>query len=392
MTCACHLLFNAVNHLILVASQLIFEKTAWEICVSDLPLCEKAGHSQNLRVFIFRGIVLRGEHRIVELCVGDLMHQGSDGLNLAHALADAYFLAFGVESAVSVRGHFFECHRNRRRAFQGFHKGVILFHIAVQGRGEHRQRLTLCLGEIEHRRHPEPGNGDFLFLHDRVAVLVQQRRFGIRVKLCFLHLFLVDRRRNDLNAFLALFHVALKLFPLVETGDARGVRLLHIDEDRVVEGIAVKAAHGGKVVFKLTAVENIPDSTFDAVRDLFQTFLVALLRRVLCLLRDRHLLFNGLVVEITVKLFLFVGVAVGGIFSAIGVQPEQIAVLVRINTKAVFPRILKDRFRLPQAVGGEGSSACEDAAVFSVITQGIDYRIEFSLEVRRFQVRLVIVP
>ena len=113
MACAGHLLFNAVNHLILVASQLIFEKTAWEICVSDLPLCEKAGHSQNLRVFIFRGIVLRGEHRIVELRVGDLMHQGSDGLNLAHALADAYFLAFGVESAVSVRGHFFKRHRNR---------------------------------------------------------------------------------------------------------------------------------------------------------------------------------------------------------------------------------------------------------------------------------------
>ena len=108
----------------------------------------------------------------------------------------------------------------------------------------------------------------------------------------------------------------------------------------------MKAAHGCKVVLKFAAVENVPDSAFNAVRDLFQTFLAALFRRVLRILRDGHLLFNGLVVEIAVKLLLFVGIAVGGIFSAIGVQPEQIAVLIRVNTEAIFPPVLKGGFRL----------------------------------------------
>ena len=67
--------------------------------------------------------------------------------------------------------------------------------------------------------------------------------------------------------------MALKLiFPLVVSGHQRGVRLLHIDEHGVVDGVAVEPGHDGQVAYILFALEQFLDTLLDARRDLLQPF------------------------------------------------------------------------------------------------------------------------
>lgn len=56
-----------------------------------------------------------------------------------------------------------------------------------------------------------------------------------------------------------------------------GVGALHIDEHGVVDRVAVKAAHGGKVLPVLIALEQLLDAVFDAVNDFPHPVFVGLL-------------------------------------------------------------------------------------------------------------------
>ena len=92
-------------------------------------------------------------------------------------------------------------------------------HRPGQAGGQLRQGLAIRLAHIEHLDRTEHGDFDFLFLHDRLAIRVQNRSLGVRVSLHFLDLLFVGRRGDDGDTMLALFHMALKLvFPLVEPG------------------------------------------------------------------------------------------------------------------------------------------------------------------------------
>ena len=75
---------------------------------------------------------------------------------------------------------------------------------------------------------------------------------------------------------LALFYMTLKLvFPLIVSGYQCSVRLLHIDEHGVVDGIFVETAHGGEVLRIPVGLEQVFDALLNPLGDFPQSLFIA---------------------------------------------------------------------------------------------------------------------
>ena len=303
----CDRLLDTVKHMIVSTSQIVFEQTARQRTFVHPVLGKEAREPVQLCFVILSRIVLRRENVVVQLGMGDLMDEGSDSLRLAHALADSNALLALPEYAVAVRVHSLKADRDGRSALQSFQKGFILLHIPLDRRRQLRQRFTFGLRYVEDRGDAEARDGDFFLLRDGLAVFVQHRRFGVGIKLDLFHGLFGDGRGDDLDALFAALDVPLEVIaPLVEAGDARGVRLLHKDQHGVVEGIPVEAAHGLQILLVFAAGEHIPDTVLDAVRDLLQPLTGAFFRLVLRFLRDRDFLLDGFPGQMPVELLLLI--------------------------------------------------------------------------------------
>ena len=209
----------------------------------------------------------------MQLAVGDLMDGGGNGLHLAHACPDGDALLVRREIPVHVGGHRLHGERHRRGPAQGLHESLVVLDIPGQGGRQLRQGLAVRLAHIKHLHRAEHGDLNFPFLHDRLALCVQDGGLGVRVQLLFLNLFLEWRGRNDGNAVFAALHMTLKLiFPLVVPGHQRGVRLLHIDEHGVVDGVAVEPGHHGEVAHILFTLEQFLDALLNALGNFPQSF------------------------------------------------------------------------------------------------------------------------
>ena len=237
-------------------------------------------HLLGVAVFLLGRLLITGPGRfllglgvVVQFAVGDLMDGGGNGLHLAHALPDGDALPVRREISVHVGCHRLHRERHRRGPAQGLHESLIVLDVPGKRGRQLRQGLAVRLAHIEHLDRAEHGNLNFPFLHDDLAILIQHRCLGVRVQLLFLNLFLERRGRDDGNTVFAALHMALKLiFPLVVSGHQRGVRLLHIDEHGVVDGVAVEPGHHGQVAHILFALEQFLDTLLDARRDLLQPF------------------------------------------------------------------------------------------------------------------------
>ena len=239
-------------------------------------------HLLGVAVFLLGRLLVTGPGRfllglgvVVEFTVGDLMDGSGNGLHLAHACPDGDALLVRREKSIHVGGHRLHRKRHRRGPAQRLHESLVVLDVPGQGGRQLRQGFAVRLAYIEHLHRAEHGDLNFPFLHDRLALCVQDGGLGVRVQLLFLNLFLEWRGRNDGNAVFAALHMTLKLiFPLVVPGHQRGVRLLHIDEHGVVDGVAVEPGHHGQVAHILFALEQFLDTLFNARRDLLQPFSV----------------------------------------------------------------------------------------------------------------------
>ncbi len=230
------------------------------------------------------------------------MDGGAYRLHLAHTGADGDALRLGAEKSVRIPRNGLYLHRNRRSTAQRLHENLVLLHIAAQISGKLGQGLSRSLRHIKDGHHLEHGDTDFLFLNDGLAVRIQHRRIGFRVSLDFLDLFLIGRRSDDADTFFAFQDVPAELIaPLVKACHMGGIGALHIDEHGVVDRVAVKAAHGGKVLPVLIALEQLLDAVFDAVNDFPHPVFVGLLfshddllsEKIAPLRRRKHILHRG---------------------------------------------------------------------------------------------------
>ena len=198
-------------------------------------------------------------------------------VDLAHAGADGNAPILIIVIAVHT-GQILHEDRHRRTALHSLHEDLIILHIAGKIGGKLRQGLALCLAHIKNRDRFVHRNLNFLFFHDGLAVSIQHGELGVRVEFCFLDFLFVRRRGNDLDAFFASFHMALKVVPpLAKTGNQRSVRLLHVNEHRVVDAVLVEAAHGAEILPVFLTLEQLLNPFFDTIGDLLEPVPVGLL-------------------------------------------------------------------------------------------------------------------
>ena len=152
-------------------------------------------------------------------------------------------------------------------------------HVAGERHGEVRQRLTFCLGNVKDRYGLEiVGNSsDRLFLGHDISVLIQHGSLRVGIEDGLLDFFHGRCGREDLDALLALFDVTPEfVLPGVEACHLRRIRALHMNQDLIIDGIAVKPAHGRKVAREAVTLKELPYSGLDAVCDLLDPFLIGL--------------------------------------------------------------------------------------------------------------------
>ena len=207
--------------------------------VGDAFRLHLAGAAVYARLLLVFGSV---QVNIVQLCVGDFVNGGFERLQLAHTLVKRDTLVLQVIIAVCAALDFLKADGDGRGLFKGCEKITVLLHIACQRvHGNIRQFLSLGLRHVKDGHHLVGGDSDLLFLGDGLSVLADHGLLGLRVD--FLR-FLLDfeRRRGDnLNAFFALFDVALKLvFPSGKARDQGSIGLLHGNQEGVVEAVIMK--------------------------------------------------------------------------------------------------------------------------------------------------------
>ena len=204
-------------------------------------------------------------------------------LHLTHAGADGDTLILIVKIPVHT-GHIFHEDRHRRTALHRLHEDLVILHAAGKIGSKLRQGFALRLAYIKNRDRLVHRNSDFFLFHDGFTVSIQHGELGVRVELCFLDFLLVRRWGNDFNAFFAFQHIAAKLIaPLIETGNDGGVRLLHIDEHRIIDAVLVEAAHGTEILPVFLTLEQLLNPFFNAVCDFFESVLIG---RLFCHIRS----------------------------------------------------------------------------------------------------------
>ena len=202
--------------------------------------------------------------------MGDLVNGGFHRLNLAHALLNGDAAVFQMIVAVRTAGDILKGDGDGRFLFQGFKEGIIVLHRAFQFvHHDVRKLLAVGLGYVEHADHLEGGACDL----NRLAVRVQNRLLRLRVELFALHLCLVRRGRKDFDALFALHDLTVEVaLPCGVTGNVGCLRLLHCNEQGVVERVVVKFGHRAEVFLIPFRVEQLLDALFQLVRDLLPPY------------------------------------------------------------------------------------------------------------------------
>ena len=108
---------------------------------------------------------------------------------------------------------------------------------------------------------------DFFLLGDGVPVLVLDR-LALCIQLWHFLFHLVGGWGKNLDAFLALFDVAVKFIPPLVVARHK-LAALHGNEDGVVEAVIMEAGHCVKVGLEAVTFKQIHDAGFQLVGNLF---------------------------------------------------------------------------------------------------------------------------
>ena len=158
------------------------------------------------------------DHRLDGLA---LTHIGTNTDFFVHVAVITFCAALDLSKTNWHRRYLFDCI---------FQQGIILDTGSQFIHFQRRQRFSVCLGIIENRCYPEPGNHPLHHFDFRLPALIQHRKPGVLVDFLPLFPFLYRGRRDDLDALFTLFHIAVKLiFPSVIPSHQRSIWTLHCD-------------------------------------------------------------------------------------------------------------------------------------------------------------------
>ena len=206
--------------------------------------------------------------------MGDLMHQGLDGLCLTHAGPedDPLFDEAGV--ALRCAGYMVLLHRQGGKCLQPGIKSGKVRHISGQlGYADIRQLPPLCLADVKDSGCLEVGDRDIARFPQGLPVRAVQGLAGLRVLLVLLHRPLIGARRQDFDALLIPFDLPAQLLPGVVSSYPACCGKLEQDQQGVAEAVMVELRHSGQI-FRITAAGiELPDAGLQLIGQLCQPFI-----------------------------------------------------------------------------------------------------------------------
>ena len=205
----------------------------------------------------------------VELLMRHLMDHSLDGLNLAHAFLQRDPLLHCVVVALGTGGDLFKANRDRAGPFQRLKEHLVVRDIAGQLiYANRRKRFSIRLTDIEDVHYFESRDHDLFQFLGSAAVRIQDSLAGDGIKPVHLQLFLIRRRGEDSDPGLALLDLSAEiLLPGSVSGNQSGVRLLHGDQNCVVQGVVMELGKRLQIILECFTFKECLDSGLQLICD-----------------------------------------------------------------------------------------------------------------------------
>ena len=214
--------------------------------------------------------------------MSNLVNGGLDRLDFAHALLNGNAAFNRREESLCTARNVLKGNRDGRFLLECIEERLVVFDGAFQLIDDDvRKLLAVRLGNIEDTHHLEGRTQDFDRFRDSFSICADYRLLCQRINLLALFLRLVRRGRKNLDTLFALHDLTVKVaLPRGITGNIGCLRLLHRNEQRVVEGIVVELGHRAEVFLEPLGFKKLLDALFQLVRNLAD---------LLCILVFNHL-------------------------------------------------------------------------------------------------------
>ena len=218
-------------------------------------------------LIFWRGFLIRLDG--VELCVGDLVNGGFDRLDFAHALLNGNAAFNRREESLCTARNVLKGNRDGRFLPERVEERLVVFDGAFQLIDDDvRKLLAVRLGNIKDTHHLEGRAQNLNRLCDSLPICVDHRLLCQRINLLTLFLRLVRRGRKNLDALFSLHDLTVKVaLPRGITGNIGCLRLLHRNEQRVVERIVIELGHCAEIFLETLRFKQFLDTLFQLVRD-----------------------------------------------------------------------------------------------------------------------------
>ena len=201
--------------------------------------------------------------------MGDLVNGGFDRLDFAHALLNGNTAFNRREESLCAARNILKGNGDGRLLHERIEERLVVFNRAFQLIDDDvRKLLAVRLGNIKDAYHLEGGTQNLDRFRDSISVCADHRLLRQRINLLTLFLRLVRRGCKNLDALFALHDLTVKVaLPRGITGNIGCLRLLHRNEQRVVEGIVVELGHRAEVFLEPLGFKKLLDALFQLVRD-----------------------------------------------------------------------------------------------------------------------------
>ena len=201
--------------------------------------------------------------------MGDLVNGGFDRLDFAHALLNGNAAFNRREESLCTARNVLKGNRDGRFLPERVEERLVVFDGAFQLIDDDvRKLLAVRLGNIKDTHHLEGRTQDFDRFRDSFSICADYRFLRQRINLLTLFLRLVRRGCKNLDALFALHDLTVKVaLPRGITGNIGCLRLLHRNEQRVVEGIVVELGHRAEIFLEPLGFKKLLDALFQLVRD-----------------------------------------------------------------------------------------------------------------------------
>ena len=189
-------------------------------------------------------------------------------MQFAHALVNSNAFICKAVIAVCAALDLFQFHRHRGNLFQYAPKILVLLNAAGQCIYRKIGNLfAVGLAHIKDAYHLKGRYLDFPLLHDGFSVSTDHRLPGIRVDLFRFFLYGVRCRGKDFYAFFSALYMTLKVIaPLAKACNKGGVRLLHQNQQRIVQTVIMELGHGFQIGLIAFTFKQLPHTGFQPFR------------------------------------------------------------------------------------------------------------------------------